>query len=149
MNFIETKLNIISLEQDKNNDVVDISINDIIDDEYDADTDGSNNDDDAIKKFHKKLKIIFIPICKLYNDIKDENKEWNENVRNFIEFHEDILDSMDDYETDEMVCEHGFHYFVGNMCADIDEDEFDGPNDLSVEEWEKIDDIILYYYKKE
>lgn len=27
----------------------------------------------------------------------------------------------------------------------FDEDEFDGPNDLSIEEWETVDEIILYF----
>jgi hypothetical protein len=89
--------------------------------------------------------------------MKDENKEWNENVRTFIEFHDDILDSIDENqdtkfgendEDDNIIKEHGYNYFVGDMCADIDEDEFDGPNDLEMEEWEKLDDIILYYYNK-
>ena len=46
----------------------------------------------------------------------------------------------------EEVQEKGFQLFVGEKCANIDEDEFDGPNDISSEEWELIDNIILYYY---
>ena len=45
-----------------------------------------------------------------------------------------------------LVTAFGGVFIVGYMCADIDEDEFDGPNDLSVDEWTQLDDIILYYY---
>ena len=103
-------------------------------------------------KINNRLKMIFIHISKLYNEINDDTKEWNENVREFIKYHDDIIESIDEPDIDEfddIITEQGFNYFVGYMCADIDEDEFDGPNDLSVDEWTQLDDIILYYYKKE
>ena len=39
-----------------------------------------------------------------------------------------------------------FERFVGDKCANIDEDEFDGPDDLSPDEWETVDDILIHYY---
>lgn len=130
MDFIETKLNMTSLSQKK----------------------GDIENDDNLKKINNRLKMIFIHISKLYNEINDDTKEWNENVREFIKYHDDIIESIDEPDIDEfddIITEQGFNYFVGYMCADIDEDEFDGPNDLSVDEWTQLDDIILYYYKKE
>ena len=130
MDFIETKLNMTSLSQKK----------------------GDIENDDNLKKINNRLKMIFIHISKLYNEMNDDPKEWNENVREFIKYHDDIIESIDEPDIDEfddIITEQGFNYFVGYMCADIDEDEFDGPNDLSVDEWTQLDDIILYYYKKE
>ena len=130
MDFIETKLNMTSLSQKK----------------------GDIENDDNLKKINNRLKMIFIHISKVYNEINDDTKEWNENVREFIKYHDDIIESIDEPDIDEfddIITEQGFNYFVGYMCADIDEDEFDGPNDLSVDEWTQLDDIILYYYKKE
>ena len=130
MDFIETKLNMTSLSQKK----------------------GDIENDDNLKKINNRLKMIFIHISKLYNEINDDTKEWNENVREFIKYHDDIIESIDEPDIDEfddIITEQGFNYFVGYMCADIDEDEFDGPNDLSIDEWTQLDDIILYYYKKE
>ena len=126
MDFIETKLNMTSLSQKK----------------------GDIENDDNLKKINNRLKMIFIHISKLYNEINDDTKEWNENVREFIKYHDDIIESIDEPDIDEfddIITEQGFNYFVGYMCADIDEDEFDGPNDLSIDEWTQLDDIILYY----
>jgi len=148
MDFIETKLNMTSLSQNKD-DIENDDENDNIENDN-IENDNIENDDD-LKKIHNKLKMIFIPISKLYNEINDDTKEWNENVRKFIKYHDDIIESIDEPDIDEfddIITEQGFNYFVGYMCADIDEDEFDGPNDLSVDEWTQLDDIILYYYKK-
>ena len=97
--------------------------------------------------FTSYAKILFE-----YNNIKDKDKPWYENVRNFIEYHKDILDEIDgeeeDTDEDKMIITTGFQHFIGEKCADIDEDEFDGCNDLSFEEWSDIDYIILHYYKK-
>lgn len=92
-------------------------------------------------------------ICECYLKLEDKDDIWNQNVRAFIDFHDDIEfdkeeDKLSDEELDE-VQEQGFHLFVGEKCADISEDEFDGPNDISTEEWGLIDDIILHYYLKQ
>ena len=109
-------------------------------------------DEVKVLEIHNKLERIFETIGHIYNNITDKNKQWYENVRIFIKYHIDILDEIDgeEEETDEdnIIKQKGFEYFVGEKCADIDEDEFDGPNDLSREEWWDIDYIILYYYNK-
>ena len=102
--------------------------------------------------FNKIIKTDYLEQC-------DSNKEWYENVRNYIDITTDKLDNdMEEIDciediknklthdfTDKIVTE-GFHLFVSDKCADIDENEFDTENDLAVYEWETLDDIILYYY---
>jgi len=91
-------------------------------------------------------------IIELYQILHNPKKKWNKNVREFIKFHdkyEDELDIDPDRFSEKEISEiqkMGFDLFVGDKCADIDEDEFDGPKDLAPEEWENLDDIILYYY---
>ena len=108
-------------------------------------------------KITENLENLFNKIIiKDYLKQCDSSKEWYDNVRNYIEKTADKLD--DDLEniediknklthdlTDKIVTE-GFQLFVSEKCADIDEDEFDTENDLAVDEWETLDDIILYYY---
>ena len=91
-------------------------------------------------------------INECYLKLEDKDDIWNQNVRAFINYHDDIVSydveeecKIDDEDLEE-VQEKGFQLFVGEKCANIDEDEFDGPNDISTEEWEVIDNIILYYY---
>jgi hypothetical protein len=105
------------------------------------------------KKINDMLEMIFNEhINELYNSLSKTDK-WYDNVREFINFHKDMNIKTEDYyeyndtEIDEIKT-NGFQYFVGDKCADIDEDEIDGLNDLSIEEWENIDEIILYYYHK-
>jgi len=91
----------------------------------------------------------------LYKKMKDADKYWSENVRDFI-IQEMKFIGLDEFETigdidlsddDKNDIKYiGFHLFVGEKCADIDEDEFDGPNDLFMHEWEDLEEIILYYY---
>jgi len=105
---------------------------------------------DIEKLFNNKL-------INLYNENVDKTELWNKNVKKFIETEnnklEDKLEEIDNIKENmvedelELVQQIGFDIFVGDECADIDEDEFDGPNDLAMEEWEELDDIILYYYK--
>ena len=97
------------------------------------------------KMFNEKL-------CQLYHSLAYK-ETWYENIRQFIAFHNNIQVSINtnclsDQEIVE-VNEHGFTLFVGDNCANVDEDEFDGLNDLSIDEWERIDDIIMYYYLKD
>ena len=102
---------------------------------------------------HNHVNNIFNNyIIGLYKIIHDPKKKWNKNVRAFIKYHDKYEDELD-IDTDRFsekeiseVQQMGFDLFVEDKCADIDEDEFDGPNDLSPEEWENLDDIILYYY---
>ena len=104
------------------------------------------------ENIHNKLNTLFDEhIYKLYISVACKNKEeWYENVRRFIAIHDNIEFNIDTSDlSDQEILEikdHGFSLFVGDNCADIDEDEFDGPNDLSIDEWETIDDIIMYYY---
>ena len=102
---------------------------------------------------HNRLcKIFNTKICQLYNSLAYK-ETWYENIRQFIAFHKNIQVTVNtiglsDQEIVE-VNEHGFTLFVGDDCANVDEDEFDGLNDLSSDEWETIDDIIMYYYLKD
>jgi hypothetical protein len=105
------------------------------------------------KKINDMLEMIFKEhINDLYNSLS-KTDNWYDNVREFINFHKDMNIKTEDYyeyndtEIDEIKT-NGFQYFVGDKCADIDEDEIDGLNDLSIEEWENVDEIILYYYHK-
>ena len=102
---------------------------------------------------HKKLNTCFNEhIYKLYNSVAYK-ETWYENAREFIAIHDNIEFNIDTSNfSDQEILEindYGMSLFAGDKCADIDEDEFDGPNDLSIDEWETIDDIIMYYYLKD
>jgi hypothetical protein len=95
-------------------------------------------------------KIFDKHINELYKRLANKDK-WDDNVREFINYHERMnIDEKYEYSNAEMdeIQEQGFQFFTGDKCANVDEDEFDGPNDLSIEEWETVDEIILYYYHK-
>jgi len=103
-----------------------------------------------------KVSYIFdTKLIELYKKLENKDKYWSENVRDFIIQEMEII-GLDEFDTigdvdlteDEKndVKQIGFYLFVGEKCADIDEDEFDGPNDLFMHEWEDLEDIILYYY---
>ena len=94
---------------------------------------------------------------------KQTDYKWYDALREFIYWHENIehkvfneifnqdvencLSNMEMTEDDyEEIREQAFYMFVGEKCINIDEDEFDGPNDLEPQEWEMIDDIICCYY---
>jgi len=102
------------------------------------------------KNIHDVLQQIFNKhINELYKTLANKDK-WDDNIREFINYHENMNLDVDTSwlstpEIDE-IQEQGFQFFTGDKCANVDEDEFDGPNDLSVEEWETVDEIILYYY---
>ena len=102
------------------------------------------------KGIHDVLQQIFNKhINELYKTLANKDK-WDDNIREFINYHENMNLDVDTSglstpEIDE-IQEQGFQFFTGDKCANVDEDEFDGPNDLSVEEWETVDEIILYYY---
>jgi hypothetical protein len=102
------------------------------------------------KGIHDVLQQIFNKhINELYKTLANKDK-WDDNIREFINYHENINLDVDTSwlstpEIDE-IQEQGFQFFTGDKCANVDEDEFDGPNDLSIEEWETVDEIILYYY---
>ena len=97
-------------------------------------------------------KVIIKDYLKQY----DSSKEWYVNVKNYIDKTSEELDEyifdIDDIrmqltdDISEKVVSEGFHLFVGENCANVDEDEFDTENDLNPSEWETLDDIILYYY---
>jgi hypothetical protein len=104
------------------------------------------------KKIHDILNKIFNKhIIELYKFIA-KKKEWYNNVRAFIEFHNITDFSIYSVKLNEeevnVIKQQGFDLFVSKKCANINEEEFDGPNDLSIEEWEDLDEIILYYYCK-
>ena len=96
------------------------------------------------------VKYIFEQyIIDLYKYCSSNDKPWFENVRAFIQFHDDIElvnNSEPNEETVTQIKHDVFERFVGDDCANIDEDEFDGPDDLSPDEWETIDDILIHYY---
>jgi hypothetical protein len=102
------------------------------------------------KDIHDVLQQIFNKqINELYKTLANKDK-WDDNIREFINYHENMNLDVDTSwlstpELDE-IQEQGFQLFTGDKCANVDEDEFDGPNDLSIEEWETVDEIILYYY---
>jgi hypothetical protein len=101
---------------------------------------------------HAELESIFNKyIYELYHSLATK-KTWNKNIRAFIDFHKDTELTINTNElSDQEILEikdQGFNFFVGDKCANIDEDEIDGPNDLAIDEWETIDEIIMYYYLK-
>ena len=102
------------------------------------------------KGIHDELQLIFdTHINELYKSLANKDK-WDDNIREFINYHENMNIDIDTswLSTPEIaeIQEQGFQFFTGDKCANVDEDEFDGPNDLSIEEWETVDEIILYYY---
>ena len=102
------------------------------------------------KDVHDVLQKIFNKhINELYKTLAIKDK-WDDNIREFINYHKNIKIDIDTswLSTPEIaeIYKQGFQFFSGDKCANIDEDEFDGPNDLSIEEWETVDEIILYYY---
>mgnify|MGYP003982157611 FL=1 len=102
------------------------------------------------KDIHDVLQTIFNKhINELYKTLAIKDK-WDDNIREFITYHENMNIDIDTswLSTPEIaeIQEQGFQFFTGDKCANVDEDEFDGPNDLSIEEWETVDEIILYYY---
>ena len=102
---------------------------------------------------HNRLHKIFNnKICQLYHSLAYK-ETWYENIREFIAFHKNIqmtinTNNLSDQEIVE-INDHGFTLFVRDNCANVDENEFNKLNDLSIDEWETIDDIILYYYSKD
>ena len=102
------------------------------------------------KGIHDELQIIFDKhINELYKSLANKDK-WDDNIREFINYHVkmNIDEKYEEYSAPQLdeIQEQGFQFFTGDKCANVDEDEFDGPNDLSIEEWETVDEIILYYY---
>ena len=108
------------------------------------------NNDQYRKDIHDVLQQIFNKhINELYKTLANKDK-WDDNIREFIKYHENMNIDVDTswlsaLEIDE-IKEQGFQFFTGDKCANVDEDEIDGPNDLSIDEWETVDEIILYYY---
>tara|TARA_B100001175_G_C19489306_1_gene631702 strand:- start:1484 stop:2011 length:528 start_codon:yes stop_codon:yes gene_type:complete len=101
------------------------------------------------KYIYQHIHYIFNEyIIDLYNYIKKDSDPWYINVKNFIEYHDDMNIESPDEESEESeeIIKNNFHYFVGEKCANIDEDEFDGPNDLDPSEWELLDDILIHYF---
>jgi hypothetical protein len=88
-----------------------------------------------------------------YGYLYDHTKTWVNNVRTFIKYHdsyqeqmEEIENIMNEYEK-KIIINIGNALFIGEKCVNIDKyicDVFDC--DLSLEEWNAIDKIIIYYY---
>lgn len=113
-----------------------------------------------------RLTILFNNIIiTVYNFCKNKNKDlnWNEIIREFIDYHKNIenkslndifnndidtcLSKMEMTENQyEEIKQQAFDMFVSEKCANVDEDDFDGPDDLDAQEWETIDNIICCYY---
>jgi len=104
------------------------------------------------ERINNSLHMIFNEhIYELYHTVACK-ETWYENIREFIAFHNNMevdinTNELSDQEIVE-IKDEGFSLFVGDDCANVDEDEFDGPNDLAVDEWELVDDIIMHYYLK-
>jgi len=131
---------------------------------YNIDEENLDNYDSSI--IDERLTRAFeTTIYKLYAylSIKNPDYTWYQLVREFIRWHENnkysdlhTLFNMNPYlyfekitSSSKKMCEiqeKGFQMFVGEKCANIDEDEFDSENDLNTYEWEAVDDIILYHY---
>ena len=90
---------------------------------------------------------IFNFVWQLYIPYNNSNNTWATNVRDFITFQSELIDEIDDtdYHTYDSVVNNIFHMFVDKL--DIDEDDFDGPNDLHPTEWETFDMIVIHYAK--
>ena len=136
--------NIFNMEKNKDNETKQLCTEDMNNDQL-------KEDKVDCKVIHDILQQIFNKhINELYKTLANKDK-WDDNIREFINYHEniniDIHTWLSTPEIDE-IQEQGFQFFTGDKCANVDEDEFDGPNDLSVEEWETVDEIILYYYHK-
>ena len=133
------------IDYDKNKDVNIFNIENNIDENINDSIKEAN-----CKDVHDVLQKIFNKhINELYKTLAIKDK-WDDNIREFINYHKNIKIDIDTSwlstpEIDE-IQEQGFQFFTGDKCANVDEDEFDGPNDLSIEEWETVDEIILYYY---
>ena len=133
---------------------------------YDYETDKYKLDEYDSSTIDERLTRAFeTTIYKLYAylSIKNPDYKWYQLVRAFIEWHDTnkysdlhTVYNMNPYVYFEKITssskkmseiqEKGFQMFVGEKCANIDEDEFDSENDLNVYEWEQLDDIILYHY---
>jgi len=91
-------------------------------------------------------------LYKLYHSLATKDR-WDKNIREFIKFHKvidigidiDTSSNLSKYDVDE-IKEQGYLLLTGDKGANVDEDEIDGPNDLSFSEWMEVDDIIVYYY---
>ena len=136
--------NIFNMEKNMDDETKQLCIEDMNNDQL-------KEDKVDCKGIHDVLQTIFNKhINELYKTLANKDK-WDDNIREFINFHERMnIDEKYEYSNAEMdeIQEQGFQFFTGDKCANVDEDEFDGPNDLSIEEWETVDEIILYYYHK-
>jgi hypothetical protein len=91
---------------------------------------------------------VFNKIWEQYKEYNDHTKLWSKNVREFIKYQNKFIDEVEEEEfvDYENVTEYVFQKFVDTL--DVDEDEFDGPNDLEPHEWEIFDMIIVHYAKQ-
>ena len=96
---------------------------------------------------HKnRTVLVFHKIIELYTEYHNEDVNWSTNIRNFIEAESKNIEELDDdvFESNYHIAENIFHLFVNKL--DIDEDEFDGPNDLHPSEWILFDMIVIHHY---
>ena len=125
-----------------------------------------NDASQAHTEFYKKISVLFdIIIIKVYNYCKNQNTnfKWYEIIREFINWHDKIQDKdfneifnddMDIYikkmnlseKDNDEIKQQCFKIFVSEKCANVNEDEIDGPYDLDTYEWDAVDDIIMCYY---
>jgi len=137
--------NIFNMEKNMDDETKQLCIEDMNNDQL-------KEDKVDCKGIHDVLQIIFDKhINELYKSLANKDK-WDDNIREFINYHVkmNIDEKYEEYSAPQLdeIQEQGFQFFTGDKCANVDEDEFDGPNDLSIEEWETVDEIILYYYHK-
>ena len=141
--------------------------------EYDPTYDYSI-DEDNITCFDSNVihfllsKAFDIIMCKLYKylQIQHPNYKWCQLVREFIWWHEHReygdLHTLFNMNTDlyferittsqkemDEIKKQGLQMFLGDKCINVNDDNFDGMNDLMHDEWESVNNIILYYYYHE
>lgn len=118
------------------------------------------NDNRLLYVFQNIITNVYKYLQQKYPDDK-----WQQLIYKFIDWHNnieyedlhrlftmDMLDSNTYFEKMsseselEEIKKQGFDMFISEKCANIDEDEIDGPNNVNENDWVLIEFIILCYY---
>jgi len=88
---------------------------------------------------------LYNKIMSLYKPHHNKNNTWRSNIIAFIEKEIDKIEEIDDdvFESNFHIAETIFYMFTNAL--DIDEDDFDGPNDLHPSEWIMFDMLVVYH----
>lgn len=121
-------------------------------------------------KYYNDNRLLYVfqnIITKVYKYLQQKypDDKWQQLIYKFIDWHNnieyedlhrlftmDMLDSNTYFEKMsseselEEIKKQGFDMFISEKCANIDEDEIDGPNNVNEHDWELIEYIILCYY---